>query len=214
MREALLLVSTVPAGVAILISYIVVLGNVANAFPLQMNAGSSTSSTSSTSSMSSTAGDYFASPYWLGWPRGTCIAITMLQVLAGFGYIAWFVWLLDAPASVFEHSLLKTRLMGSSWCTHSSSRPSPGRLPPTFTCRARRSLGPCSHVHLYGSRPAVILLVGGTFEAARTAASYDRHSPSRNDRRARGRGRVECGLYQASSGVFLSFLRHRREFRG
>lgn len=62
-------------GSAVIVAYGVVQGNVFNLFPVP---GGAT--------------PYFESPYWVGLPRHTAMAVTALQLLAAVGYFLWSSW--------------------------------------------------------------------------------------------------------------------------
>ena len=148
MTEFLFVLSTVPTGLAILISYVLVLGNALGTFPLDAHSG-----------------DYFSSPYWLGLPRSTGIALTVLQLMAACGYAVWLFWIASAPP--LETSLLKTRTV-RLFLTHTFLIASvlwPYAVYYFFQDRSMaRAIMAC--VPLWIASIAVILLVGGTFEAA------------------------------------------------
>ena len=146
MTEIFFILSTVPTGLAVLISYVLVLGNALDTFPLD-----------------SATDDYFSSPYWLGLPRSTCIALTALQVLAVCGYVAWLFWIASAPP--LEESLLNTRA-SRFLITHTfliASVVWPYAVYYYFQNKVHATVA-C--IPLWVASVAIICLVGGTFEAA------------------------------------------------
>ena len=149
MDWALLLVSSL-TGVAVLFSYALVLADLWGAYPLPSSVDVSTS--------------YFDSPYWLGLPKSTTIAVAFFHFLAVVGYVMWAYWIVQAKP--IDNSILSARpttiaivegfLVASIlWpfvAYYHIVRPS-----------LASALAAC--VPLWIAAICVVLLVGGTFEA-------------------------------------------------
>ena len=97
MSWPLLLMSGI-LGSTIIGSYIVVFGNVGNAFPVPHNTGG-----------------YLESAYWHGVPRDTTTAILVFQIFAGLGFLAWLFWLVNAPSidGPLQQAWVKSSLVGT-----------------------------------------------------------------------------------------------------
>jgi hypothetical protein len=133
---------------AIVASYLFVLGNVGNYFPLP----------------ASTASGYFDSPYWLGMKRENAIAVTALQFFAAAGYIAWVVDMAVRPptSGLFSNPAWRVAALclflipSALWPLASYNMvltPSVGTTLLSTTCLWVASIG-------------VILMIAGTFENA------------------------------------------------
>ena len=146
--ELPLILITALLGTAVLSSYGLVLANVGDAFPL----------TDAPSHLT-----YNNSPYWLGMRREAIIAIIMLQVFAGVGFLMWFGWLAfdGAQRGILRTPTARVVLMsvflGASiawpYATYFHlSRPSLSRAIGSAAC-------------LWLAALAIIVAIGGTFEA-------------------------------------------------
>lgn len=134
-------------GLSIITSYIIVFGNVGNAFTIRNNVYS-----------------YVDSPYWFGISSSNIYAIIMLQVLAAIGYIAWFIWL--CTETNFGTSILRFRAVRSltmlGFLLGSVAWPYTAyyyMISPSFF----RAI--CTCLCLWVAAFSVIFLVAGTFEA-------------------------------------------------
>ena len=150
MMIPLILMSSI-LGLAVVGSYVVVLGNVNDAFPLPHPPPASSS--------------YFDSPYWLGIPHTTAAGLTVLQLCAAVGYVVWFVWLVSTPPPL--HGLLSTAaaqagLLGG-FLVASVAWPYAAYALLHRPHSLGRALLSC--LPLWAAAVCVILLIGGTFEA-------------------------------------------------
>lgn len=135
-------------GAATLGSYVVVLGNVNNAFPID-NVDSF---------------HYLRSPYWLDTPRDTVLVLVAFQGLAAVGFLMWFAWIAhaDITASALRLPwvrvlLLMSFLMASlMWPFAAYAQ----LIRPASTTRALISSS-C----LWVAAVSVIAMIGLTFEA-------------------------------------------------
>lgn len=135
-------------GAGILASYVLVFGNINNAFTINNN----------------TSYNYFNSPYWIGTSISNVYTITVFQGFAGVGYVVWLLWI--CSESNFELSILRFRwsralilslnLIGSILWPYATYY---YMLSPTLG----RAILSCSTLWL--SSVCVILMIAGTFEA-------------------------------------------------
>lgn len=76
MPNMILLSSIIVLGFAVILSYVLVLGNIFNNFDIGIpNSG------------------YLNSAYWLGMSRNNVISIGIFQILAIVGYVCWIYWI-------------------------------------------------------------------------------------------------------------------------
>ena len=92
--SATLLITSGITGALVLASYAVVLADVTGFFPLPKT-------------FTPTSG-YIDSHYWLGMKSDSIIAIIVLQVLAGVGFVVWEIWLATHGDYTFPNSILST----------------------------------------------------------------------------------------------------------
>lgn len=148
-----LLLSTGISGAFVLLSYAVVLADVVGMFPLPVSEYAPTSG-------------YLDSHYWLNMPRDTIVGIIVMQVLAGIGFVIWVFWLAGKEDYVIEDSLLSTLEVRITiiqvflWASTAW---------PFFThyFMLQRTLARAilASIPLWIAATAIILLIGGTFEA-------------------------------------------------
>ena len=134
-------------GIAVGFSYAIVLFNAFGDFPVSQGASTS----------------YLDSPYWLGLPRSSTIAVAVFQVLAAIGYIAWqFSLIAERPTRgiftdtrwlIFANSLFLVPSIAWPFAAH--------RLLKNTTSLSAALL---SSSCLWLAAVGVSLLVGGTFE--------------------------------------------------
>ena len=143
--------STVVLSLAVAWSYAAVLFDAFGAFPL-----------------ATARAGYLTSPYWLGLTRPTTTALTVLQVAAAAGYVAWQTSLVVHPpargllADARWLVLLTTVFLASSaawpyaayWTV---------QKPDSLRCAL------ASAATLWGAAAGVVGLVGGTFEDRRSS---------------------------------------------
>jgi hypothetical protein len=148
-----LLLSVGLLGGAVLTSYVVVLGNVGGRFPLPSSPAPPAPSS------------YWQSPYWLSLPPSTAQGITLLQVAAAGGFLAWMAWLAAS-------GLPQRGLLASPWWTTgllfvfllgSLAWPFAAHWMLSGDTSVPRAVAAC--VPLWAVAVAVLLLVAGTFEA-------------------------------------------------
>ena len=114
-------------------------------------------------SMEITQSNYFDSPYWLSIPQDTKYGLTVLQILAAFGYIYWVFWVasLENPMGPLKHR--ESKFIVVTFFVVSSS------FWPYFSYRY--ILSPTLRHAIYASIPlwiaaiSVIAMVAFTFEA-------------------------------------------------
>lgn len=149
MSEWLLLASSLPTGLAIMISYAIVLANFGGFFPLPD---------------SMTSSSYFDSPYWLGLPRNSAAAVTVLQLFAALGYFMWIFWIVQAES--IENSILSTRmarlLLLQGFLISSVIWPFTTY---NYVITPTLSTAILASAPLWSAAICMILLIGGTFEA-------------------------------------------------
>lgn len=77
-RAGAILGTVAVGGTAVLASYALALGNVGNLFPPIPGEAATTS--------------YLDTPFWLGVPRSTVIAMSVIQVMAAIGFVVLVLW--------------------------------------------------------------------------------------------------------------------------
>ena len=150
-----LLLMTSILGATILGSYVVVFGNVGNAFPLPP-------------AVQTQHRGYFETIYWHGTPRDTTVGIFVLQLAAAAGFLTWFGWLVTAETleGPLRHAWVRASLLGGflvssiAWPYAAHAHvvsPTVGRAVGVSAC-------------LWVAALAVLLMVAVTFEARAPAA--------------------------------------------
>jgi len=144
-------------GAAVLGSYVVVLGNVGDRFPLPPARAPANATT------------YFDNPYWLGVPTDAAAGVTALQLAAAAGYVTWFVWLVTSPVDtgLLQGAGARVALLGG-FLLGSTLWPYAAHAQLCHPGSVGRALVSC--LCLWVAAVCVILLIGGTFEARAPAA--------------------------------------------
>ena len=87
-----LLVSSGFVGGLVLLSYAIVLFDVAGFFTLPLPP----------------TNGYLNSHYWLGMPTDTVSSVVILQACAAVGAVGWFIWLVTTPKNSLQNSILNS----------------------------------------------------------------------------------------------------------
>ena len=148
--SVVLAVSSAVTGLFVLISYAVVLVDVAGIFTLQLPPTSG----------------YLESHYWLGMPKESITGIVVLQVVAGIGFVAWVVWLVGMDDYTLQGSILSTlpwRIALIQTFLWASVFWPFGAYFYMLNRTLGRALVAC--IPLWIAALATILMIGGTFEA-------------------------------------------------
>lgn len=143
--------STVLLGLGVLTSYTLVLFNASGGFSLPLSPSSS----------------YVASPYWLGLPRSSVLAVVVFQCFAAVGFVMWQLSLLVHPPTrglladrrwlVAETVLFLLPSVLWPFAAHNMLN--------NNTRSVSAALGACACLWL--AALGLVLLVGGTFEDKR-----------------------------------------------
>lgn len=148
--QALLVVSSSLTGAAVLLSYLIVFAGVGG-FPSPPNV---------------TSTSYLDSPYWLGVPKETIVSIVVLQGMALVGYLTWLWWIATASEDDLTDSLLtypSARVLLLQVFLLSSCAWPFAAYYYMLQRTVGRSILAC--LPLWAAAGAIILLIGGTFEA-------------------------------------------------
>jgi hypothetical protein len=135
----------------VIAAYAVVLFDVTGLFPLPTESGNG----------------YLDSPYWLGMPRDAVIVVTVMQIFAAVGLVGWVAWLDGMSDYQLERSILSTLETRIAlvqiflW----SSVAWPFLTYRFMTDRANTTRAVTACVPLWIAAVAVLLMIGGTFEA-------------------------------------------------
>ena len=152
--SAVLVISTALAGLLVLGSYVVVLFDVFRWFDLGQDGSSS----------------YFESPYWLRMHPDSVKAISVLQVVAGVGFLIWCGWLILGEDRTFENSILSTlpwRIGVVQMFLWASALWPFGAYYHKRNNNTWSAIVAC--IPLWVASLAAILMIGGTFEAKASA---------------------------------------------
>jgi hypothetical protein len=149
-----LLVASGLVGAGIAVAYATVLANVGGGFPLRAPPASSA---------------YVDSPYWVGLPRATAAALVVFQAGAAAGYVMWLVYVHQHPPT---RGLLQDRrwLHGAVlvFLAASAAWPFGAYRAVQHPDSLAWALAACAPLWLAAA--GVVVLVGGTFEAAYPSA--------------------------------------------